>query len=213
QELRGSVLWLPDRLEVTDAAAGFYGGDAQFSYRMAALGKPGVRSTSTFDATYEHVDLTAFTNFVELQGLRLARRATGRNVLEWPTGRFRDARGQGEMRVDPPEGFRLMTRDIPPETSEAERRRAEDTEPFSNHTPIEPVPVGGELIYAFEPDVLELSPSVVATPSTFIAFEGRTAYGERSRIPFEVTSGDWQESDRLLAGLLTAFGSPTTAIP
>src|SRR5205823_10518503 len=45
------------------------------------------------------------------------------------------------------------------------------------------------------------------------AFEGRTAYGERSRIPFEVTSGDWQESDRLLAGLLTAFGSSTHAIP
>ena len=48
QELRGSLLWLPDRLEVTDAAAGFYGGDAQFSYRMAPLGQPDVRSTSTF---------------------------------------------------------------------------------------------------------------------------------------------------------------------
>ena len=213
QELRGSVLWLPDRLEVTDAAAGFYGGDAQFGYRMAPLGRPGVRSTSTFDATYDHVDLTAFTNFMELQGLRLAGRATGRNVLEWPTGRFRDVRGQGEMRVDPPEGVRLMTRDIPPETSEAEKRRAAETGPFSNHTPIEPVPVGGELIYALEPDWLELSPSVVATPSSFITFEGRTAYGERSRIPFEVTSGDWQESNRLLAGLLTAFGSPTRAIP
>jgi hypothetical protein len=213
QELRGSLLWLPDRLEVTDAAAGFYGGDAQFSYRMAPLGRPDVRSTSTFDATYEHVDLRAFTSFLELQGLRPAGRATGRNVIEWPTGRFRDVRGQGEMRVDPPDGVRLMTRDIPSGTSEAEKRRAEEAGPFSDHTPIEPVPVGGELIYALDPEWLELSPSVVATPSTFVAFEGRTAYGERSRIPFEVTSGDWQESDRLLAGLLTAFGSPARAIP
>ena len=213
QELRGSVLWVPDRLEVTDAAAGFYGGDAQFAYSMAPLGKPGVRSTSVFDATYDHIDLTAFTSFLELEGLRLAGRATGRNVLEWPTGRFADVRGQGEMLVDPPEGAILMTRDIPPETSEAEKRRAADTTPFSNHTPIEPVPIGGELIYTLEPDWLELGPSVVATPSTFIEFEGRTEYGERSRIPFQVTSGDWQESDRLLAGLLTAFGSPTRAFP
>src|SRR6185503_6030195 len=38
-------------------------------------------------------------------------------------------------------------------------------------------------------------------------------YGEASRIPFHVTSSDWQESDRLLAGLMTAFGAPTNAIP
>src|SRR5207237_2701476 len=142
----------------------------------APLGQPDVPSRSTFDATYEHVDLTAFTSFLELEGLRVAGRATGRNVLEWPTGRFRDVRGQGEMRVDPPEGVRLMTRDIPPETSEAEKRRAAETGPFSNHTPIEPVPIGGELIYALEPDWLEVSPSGVATPSTFVAVEGPTCY-------------------------------------
>ncbi len=27
-----------------------------------------------------------------------------------------------------------------------------------------------------------------------------------------MTSTDWQESDRVLAGIMTAFGSPTTAV-
>src|SRR5258708_39918869 len=31
-------------------------------------------------------------------------------------------------------------------------------------------------------------------------------------MPFPVTSLDWQESDRLLAGIMTAFGAPTGAI-
>ncbi len=44
-------------------------------------------------------------------------------------------------------------------------------------------------------------------------FEGRTAYGDASRIQFNVRSADWQESDRLLAGIMTAFGARTGAIP
>ncbi|HZY06561.1 MAG TPA: hypothetical protein VFE69_02410, partial [Ilumatobacteraceae bacterium] len=51
------------------------------------------------------------------------------------------------------------------------------------------------------------------TSSTYVEFEGHTAYGENSRIPFHVSSSDWQDSDRLLAGLMTAFGNPTNAIP
>ena len=31
-------------------------------------------------------------------------------------------------------------------------------------------------------------------------------------MPFHVTSANWQESDRFLAGIMTAFGSPTSAI-
>ena len=45
--------------------------------------------------------------------------------------------------------------------------------------------------------------SWVATPKTYVEFEGRTAYGERSQIPFHVTSLDWLESDRVLAGIMT----------
>ena len=40
---------------------------------------------------------------------------------------------------------------------------------------------------------------------------GTTAWGDRSRLPFHVTSSDWQESDQVLAGIMTDFGSPTGA--
>ncbi|HVZ19767.1 MAG TPA: translocation/assembly module TamB domain-containing protein, partial [Vicinamibacterales bacterium] len=84
--------------------------------------------------------------------------------------------------------------------------------PFSEHTPIEPVPVGGDLAYTISADEVQIGPSRVATPTTYVEFEGTTAYGERSRIPFHVTSADWQDSDRVFAGILTAFGSHTSAI-
>ena len=32
--------------------------------------------------------------------MRLAGRASGRNLLEWPRGRFADRIGEGEMQVD-----------------------------------------------------------------------------------------------------------------
>ena len=40
-------------------------------------------------------------------------------------------------------------------------------------------------------------------------FEGRTAYGDDSEIPFNLTSADWQETDQILAGVMTAFGELT----
>ena len=49
------------------------------------------------------------------------------------------------------------------------------------------------------------------TPS-YPEFQGRTALGQQSSIPFHVTSADWLESDRLLAGIMTAFGSDTGAV-
>jgi hypothetical protein len=212
-ELQGSLLWLPDRFNVTDASANFYGGHSNFSYTMAPLGKPGVRATATFDAEYRDVNLLTFTNFLELQGLRLAGRATGRNLLEWPLGRFVERRGEGSVTVAPPAGTTLLTRSIPVAAIEADEQLGKSWGPFSNHLPLEPLPLGGELAYAFDPEWIEVAPSQVATPTTYVEFEGRTAYGERSNMPFHVTSSDWQESDRLLAGLMTAFGAPTRAIP
>ena len=49
--------------------------------------------------------------------------------------------------------------------------------------------------------------------TTFVEVEGRTAYGEQSRLTFHVTSSDWQDSDRIFAGMLTALGNRTRAIP
>ena len=57
------------------------------------------------------------------------------------------------------------------------------------------------------------SRAVIATESTLVEVQGRTKYGEESDLPFHVSSADWQESDRVFAGVLTAFGSRTKAIP
>ena len=211
--LRGSVLWVPEKMEVTNASANFHGGAARFEYLMAPLGMRGVPVRHRFDANYQNIDLTSFMDFMEVQGIRLAGRATGHNLLEWPSGRWRDRHAEGDVRLDAPAGVELMTREVSAERIAAHAARDESLGPFSNHLPLEPVPVGGTLKYVLEPEWIVIAPSVVATPDTYIEFEGRTAYGEQSRIPFYVASADWQESDRLLAGLMTAFGSRTNAIP
>ena len=212
-DLQGSLIWLPNRFAVTEATARFYGGQSSFTYAMAPLGTPGVRARATFDAEYRDVDLLTFTNLFELEGLRVAGRATGRSLLEWPLGRFAERTAKGVVTIASPDGTRLLTRQIPVDEIDAAAQRGEPFGPFSNHLPLAPVPMGGEVRYALSPDWIEIAPSRIATPDTYVEFEGRTAYGERSNIPFHVTSSDWQESDRLLAGLMTAFGAPTRAFP
>ncbi|MBI2829103.1 MAG: translocation/assembly module TamB domain-containing protein [Acidobacteria bacterium] len=211
-DLRGSVVWVPESLDVTDATATVYGGTARFWYRMTPLGARGVRPTATFDAAYDNVDLTEFTNFLELEGIRLAGRATGRNLLEWPLGRYAEHRGDGSVRVDPPGGIQVMTRQMSAAQLDAAERRSREWGVFSNQLPLAPVPVRAELTYTYSPEWIDIGPSRFATPDTYVELEGRTAYGDRSRIDFHVTSADWQESDRVFAGVLTAFGSRTGVI-
>ncbi len=210
--LRGSLLWVPERFEVTEASAHVFGGTSQFTYLMAPLGQRGVPAAARFDAAYENVDLTEFTNFLEVDGIRLAGRASGRNLLEWPLGRFAERRGDGAIRADPPGGIETVGRALTPAQAAQAAARAAAWEPFDAGLRGEPVPIRGEVSYAYGPEWVDLAPSHVATADTYVTFEGRTAYGDRSRIAFHVTSADWQESDRLFAGVLTAFGSRTRVI-
>ncbi len=210
--LRGDVRWVPEDLKVTNASADLYGGTSDFTYTMAPLGNPAVKPTYTFDAAYTDVDLVTLTSFLELKGIRAAGRASGRHLVEWPSGGFATRYGDGEIHVTPPAGATVMTRRVPIEQIDAELARGKEWGPFSNHTPMEPVPMSVDLTYAYDLDEIRLAASRVATPATYVEFEGSTAYGDRSRIPFHVTSADWQESDRVLAGLMTAFGSPTNAV-
>ena len=212
-DLRGSVVWDPDRLDVTDATASVYGGTMRFGYRMMPLGQLGVRPTATFDAAYDGVDLTEFTNFLELEGIRLAGRATGRNLLDWPLGRYAEHRGGGHMRVDPQTGVQALTRQMSASQLAAAERRSQEWDVFSDHLPPAPVPLQANLTYAYGPEWVDIGPSTLATAETFVELQGRTAYGERSSIEFHVTSADWQESDRVFAGALTAFGLPTGVFP
>jgi hypothetical protein len=212
-ELTGGVKWVPESVQVSDATMSFYGGTIKVGYTMGPLGLPGTQATYSLQADYEDVDLKAFTDYLETQGLRLAGRASGRTVLDWPRGRFADRVGEGQLVVTAPGGVAVLNAERSLAAAAAGRPQPAPGEPFSNHTPREPVPVTGEINYTIEPSWLNLGPSHVATPDTYVAFEGRTAYGDASRIEFNVRSADWQESDRLLAGIMTAFGARTAAIP
>ncbi|HTM03558.1 MAG TPA: translocation/assembly module TamB domain-containing protein [Vicinamibacterales bacterium] len=210
-DLKASVLWVPEKLEVSNATTTVYGGTSRFSYLMA-IGQNGARTRNTFDATYKNVDLTALSTLFDLQGIQLDGRVTGHHLVTWPLGRWSELQGNGEAHLTPPEGVALMTKEMP--LSQLTRRYEQPKAfgPFSAHLPQQPVPVGGDVVYNYGPEWIEVAPSRIATPETYVEMEGQTAYGERSRLPFHVSSSDWQESDRLFAGILTAFGSHTNAI-
>lgn len=212
-QVGGSVRWLPRSLEVHDASGRLYGGEADFEYSMAPLGVRGVRPTNTFDATYRRVDLSEVFDFFEVQGLQLAGRASGHNLIVWPSGRFGERKWTGEVTVAPPPGTTLMTRTMPVEELRARAPRNQKPGEFSPHLPKGPVPIGGTISYSLGPEWIDIGPSQIATPTTYVEVAGRTAYGERSRLPFHVSSSDWQDSDRLFAAMLTAFGNRTRVIP
>jgi hypothetical protein len=212
-DLTGGVRWTPEVLRVTEATTKMYGGHARFSYSMMPLNAPGVLPTARFDAAYDNVDLTAFGDAMKMDGIQLAGRLSGQNLLEWPMRHFSDHTGKGELHVTPPDGVALMTREMPLERIRAVEQRGRPAGPFSPLTPFEPVPTGADLYYTYGRDQVEIGPSRWATESTLVEFEGRTAYGGDSQIPFHVSSADWQESDRVFAGILTAFGLRTRAIP
>jgi hypothetical protein len=211
--LRGSVLWLQDRLEITDASSGVYGGTARFDYRMAPFGKKGAPTIATWDVKYRDVDLAQLTDFLETRGIRLAGRATGENRFEWPIGKWAEKRGGGVAELTAPPGVEMMTREMPAARRDDELRLEPAPGPFNSTLALGYVPVSGRLDYRLDPESITLGPSRVATPKTYVEFHGQTAYGQRSNIPFHVTSLDWQESDRVLAGIMTTFGSSTGAIP
>ena len=210
-DLRGAVLWVPDRLEITDATSALYGGQARFDYRLAPLGG-GRKTFAKWDVAYRDVDLARLTDFLETRGLRLAGRITGRNYLEWPLGGWARRTGHGEVTAQSP-GVRIMTRELPQERVAEEAALPPEAGPFIPRLDLGYVPMAGHIVYRLDPEWITLDRSWAATEKTYVEFEGRTAYGERSRIPFHVTSLDWQESDRVLAAIMTAFGSPTGAVP
>ncbi len=211
-KLYGSLRWTQHGFDVWDAGSQFYGGDARFVYGIKPFGQK-TKPTHRFDATLTDVDLASLTDFEQFPGLRFAGRASLHNVLEWPSGRFAEHRGDGRLVITPPPGVTTMT-------SSLDAARAAD----ANHTrhewgPFAPIPlpahlpVAFDLTYRYGPDEVTLEQGRFATERTHVTFEGTTAWGNRSRLPFHVTSSDWQESDQLLAGIITDFGSPKRPVP
>jgi hypothetical protein len=209
--LYGSVHWTPTELDVTNAGAQVFGGDGRFSYSIRPLGAA-VRPIARFEASFAGVDLASFTDFQQLKGLRFAGSATGERVLlEWPLGRFSESRGSGRLVVTPPAGVQPMTAapGAPSGARSSADRALREWGPFAPVPLPRHLPIAGELTYRFDPEQVDFGPSRFATEHTNVTFQGTTAWGERAHLPFHVTSDDWQESDQVLAGIMTDFGAPT----
>jgi len=203
-QLAGRVVWMQNRLEVVGAESGFYGGDLRLSYVLATLGT-GTGSLADLSATYKNVDLTAFGRAMNWQGIELASRADGWQTATWLSGHFEDMVGDGEIRAVTTDGRAVATPQLPAFVAEASKDA-----PFDR--PIGPVPVGGRVTYRLTPTQIDISDGWAATRETHLSFRGTTGWRDNADIPFRVVSTDWQESDRLLAAVLTAFGSKTTPI-
>jgi len=205
---RGALRWTPKAFEVTDGGAKFQGGDAKFAYSIAPLGSK-TKPTSRFEFDLAGADLQRLSDFEELRGMRFAGSANWHNVLEWPLGRFAERHGDGHLTVSPPPGIVPMT---PTLTAAGAADSGHDRHEWGPFAPLplpSHLPVAGDITYSFGPDDVTFEPSRFITERTHVTFQGTTAYGDRSQLAFHVTSSDWQESDQLLAGLMTDFGVKT----
>ena len=98
--VHGSLLWNNSAFRVTDVTTDLYGGRTKFDYLMEPLGQQGHPVQVVWDAQYTDVDLTPLTDFLEMQGIRLAGRASGHNRLEWPLGKWALKHGAGRRDGD-----------------------------------------------------------------------------------------------------------------
>jgi hypothetical protein len=210
--LHGSLHWTRKLFEVTNAGANLFGGAAAFDFSIAPLGSP-QRWTARFGADYTGVDLQALTDFYALKGVRFAGLASGRHELVWPQGRFSENRQTGRIAVTMPAGSEPMTASLAAARAADADHTLHEWGPFAPLPLAAHLPIAGELKYELSPDQVVLEGGRIATERTHVAFEGTTDWGERARLRFHVTSSDWQESDQLLAGIITDFGSPTNPVP
>ena len=212
--LYGSLRWTRTAFEVWNAGSGLFGGAARFAYSIKPLGEP-TPPTSRFDVTVTNTDLEAFTDFKAWAGVRFGGAASGRLLLEWPKGRFADHTGNGHLVVTPPPGVSLATastasRDDAPAGRATDSRR--EWGPFAPAPLPAHLPIGGALTFRFDPAQWQVEGGEFRTERTHVEFQGAADWDAHGRFAFHVTSRDWQESDEVLAGILTDFGSPTTPV-
>lgn len=206
--LYGSLEWTRSGFTVSNAGSRFLGGDAQFDFGIAPLGSP-TKPSGRFDARYQNVDLAELSDLYELPGLRMGGRASGSNLLEWPMGRFTEHRGGGDITVSPPDGAVLMTASLDAARAADPDHSLHEWGPFAPERRGGHRPIAGRATYRYGPEQIELEAGEFATERTHVAFGGTTAWGDAADLRFHVTSSDWQESDEVLAGILTDFGART----
>jgi TamB, inner membrane protein subunit of TAM complex len=205
--LYGGLQWTPQFLDVHNAGARFFGGDSRFGYTIQPLGKT-ERPTMRFAASFNGVDLASLTDFERLKGLRFAGAASGDDfVLEWPAGKFSERHGRGHLVVTAPPGIQPMTASLTAARAADADHALHEWGPFAPSPLASHLPIAGDLSFRFDPGQVDIDAGRFATEFTHVTFQGSTAWGDHSRLAFHATSSDWQESDQLLAGLMTDFGA------
>ena len=215
--MEGSLLWTRDRFEVTKTRSGFHDGRLNIDFSMKPLGDPVRPGIARLETAYEGLDVADLMASRSFAGLRLDGRATGRNLLTWPLGRFRERSGDGEIRVtasaplqdrtlrprstgdavrdvlaaartgdEPPLAFTPLPRVLNAKGFPVTPRRQPASFPLLFTTPI-----GGAISYRYDAEWVTFAPGWIATPSTYVELQGKTAWGDRSQLGFHVTSADW----------------------
>ena len=211
--LYGTLQWNEHGFDVWNAGSKFFGGDAAFQYSIKPLGKP-APPTQRFDVTLRNTDLVPFSD-LELtpKGLHFAGAADAHVYLEWPSGKFNQRRGAGNVWATPPAGVALMGPTLDgARAADADHNRHE-WGPFAPMPLPQHLPIGGQFGFALSPSEWGITSGIFRSEKTYVKFDGAADWNARGRFNFHVVSRDFQEADQLLAGIITDFGSPTGIVP
>jgi hypothetical protein len=175
-----------------------------------------VRPTHHFDAAVTNLDLGRFTDFEQLRALKFAGTASLHNVLEWPSGRFSEHRGGGRLVVTPPPGVVPMTSTLSsPLDRGAAARSCAARESKGVRSRRRRCPSICRLRRAhlhLRPDEVVDRGRRFVTEKTHVAFAGRPRTANARACRFTSSSGDWQESDQVLVGIITDFGADRRSV-
>ncbi|HEX5071457.1 MAG TPA: translocation/assembly module TamB domain-containing protein, partial [Vicinamibacterales bacterium] len=204
-DLRGNLQWANGKFLVPSANSDFLGGRLRLTYGLEGIGSAG-GAFASLAGDYEDVDAYAFTRQFGMTALEPQGRMHGRVSMGWRNGQFGGTMiGSGNTSIRAAGGAVAS-----PELSPAATPIPAETD-FQKFRPLGMFAIGGETAYRFTASSLEFGPSWVATPATYINFNGR-AIGGPADLAFHVTSHDWQKSDRLFAAIMANYGHPVGAI-
>ena len=87
-----------------------------------------------------------------MPGLRFAGAATLHNVLDWPSGRFSEHRGEGHLVVTPPPGVTPMSASLAAARAADANHTRHEWGPFAPLPLPAHLPIAAELTYRYTPD-------------------------------------------------------------
>ena len=152
--MEGSLVWTHERFDVIRSRSAFYGGQIEFIYHLWPVNTPAPANAS-LETRYEDVDLKTFSDAMGFDGIRLAGRATGRNVLDWRLRHWEEHRGHGTISAVPPPGVSVQTRALPLRIPDPPIAHV-----FGDLFPaLDNVPVGGTVSYEYGPEWVTIAPS------------------------------------------------------